>query len=898
MKIWKFTLLVSVCAMTLCFSSAQGQSCSFLQNPVFPNRSIELKESKTTFEQLPISAQNSIQEALVKHNPDFAFKPTKDGYTAGIAQISEKGMKLQSGTNAVSLSLQSFGYPSAMQSVPQTELRAEANRLERRLGTMEEWYVHSRRGVQQGFTLSERPLGQQAGEALHVVLAMDLPKASWKSVISPDNRSVSWQDERGKAQMSYTGLVAFDATGKTFPAWMEMSGNELRLLVNEEAAQYPLTIDPYVQQAYLKASNTEANDQFGTLVSISGDTIVVGTPSEGSNATGINGDQTNNLERGSGAVYVFVRSGGVWSQEAYLKASNTETGDQFGEAVSISGDTIVVGAPSEDSNATGVGGTQSDNSALNAGAAYVFVRSGGVWTQEAYLKASNTQAGDHFGSAVAISGDTIVVTATSEDSNATGVGGTQSDNSATDSGAAYVFIRSGGVWSQEAYLKASNTETNDYFGYSVSISGDTIVMQAPHEDSSATGINGNESDNSVSNAGAAYVFVRSGGVWSQEAYLKASNTEADDQFGTSVSISGDTIVAAAPYEDSSATGVGGTQSDNSALNAGAAYVFVRSGGVWTQEAYLKASNTQAGDFFGSAAAISGDMIVVGAPSEDSNATGVGGSQSDNSADFAGAAYAFVRSGGVWSQQAYLKASNTEDDSFSWTVAISGDTIVVGTPYESSNATGIDGNQLNNSMSSAGAAYVFWDDPSALPISLVSTSASLSGQDATLKWQTASESNNERFVIEEQIGNTWKQVGEVKGAGTTTLAQNYSFTIPNLAYGSHSFRIAQHDYDGTRTYSDPISLQVELSSKFALSDAYPNPFNPSTNFTLAISHDQRVQIEVFDLLGRKVQTLHHGQLAGQKTHTFTFNGNGLASGNYFVRIVGETFVSTKMLTMAK
>jgi surface protein len=190
------------------------------------------------------------------------------------------------------------------------------------------------------------------------------------------------------------------------------------------------------------------------------------------------------------------------------------------------------------------------------------------------------------------------------------------------------------------------------------------------------------------------------------------------------------------------------------------------------------------------------------------------------------------------------------------------------------------------------------DCTALPISLVSTSATLSGQDATLKWQTASESNNERFVIEEQIGNTWKQVGEVKGAGTTTLAQNYSFTIPNLAYGSHTFRLAQHDYDGTRTYSDPISLQVELSSKFALSDAYPNPFNPSTNFTLAISHDQRVQIEVFDLLGRKVQTLHHGQLAGQKTHTFTFNGNGLASGNYFVRIVGETFVSTKMLTMAK
>src|SRR6185503_10971485 len=174
---------------------------------------------------------------------------------------------------------------------------------------------------------------------------------------------------------------------------------------------------------------------------------------------------------------------------------------------------------------------------------------------------------------------------------ATGVNGNQADNSAADSGAAYVFVRNGTSWSQQAYLKASNTDTGDFFGGAVALSGDTAVVAAFQEDSNATGVDGNPSDNSASSAGAAYVFVRGGMTWSQQAYLKASNTGAGDQFGAAtffaspsgVAVSGDTAVVGAPGEDSNATGVNGNQANNSTPSSGAAYVFVRDGTNWSQQ---------------------------------------------------------------------------------------------------------------------------------------------------------------------------------------------------------------------------------------------------------------------------------------------------------------------------
>jgi hypothetical protein len=444
-----------------------------------------------------------------------------------------------------------------------------------------------------------------------------------------------------------------------------------------------------LQQAYLKASNTEAGDDFGH-VAISGDTLVIGASNEDSNATGINGDQGDNSADGAGAVYVYTRDNGTWSQQAYLKASNTEAGDSFGSSVAISGDTIVVGAPRERSNATGINGDQSDNSADWAGAVYVFTRSGTTWSQQAYLKASNTDAEDYF-SSVAISGDTLVVGASGEDSSARGINGDQGNESADGAGAVYVFNRDGTTWSQQAYLKASNAEAGDGFG-NVAISGDTLVVSAPGEESNATGINGDQADNSAPNSGAAYVFTRSGTTWSQQAYLKASETSSSDAFGGTVAISGDSVVVGSHFKT--------TQS-------GAAFVFNRSGTVWSQQANLTASNPDAYDQFGSSVAISGDTVLVGARFEDSSATGTNGDQSDNSEELSGAAYVFARDGTTWSQQAYLKASNAGfDDEFGGSVAISGETLVIGARQESSNATGVNGDQGDNSAERSGAAYVF------------------------------------------------------------------------------------------------------------------------------------------------------------------------------------------------
>ncbi len=589
--------------------------------------------------------------------------------------------------------------------------------------SLTEWYINDLRGLEHGYTVHQPPALERscaAGDGLRFTLAV---RGGLAARVSGDGRDVTFVDAHGASVVNYRGLTAFDADGVVLPATFEFrlgastgagtrATDVLLLKVDDRMARYPLTIDPVAQQAYLKASNTGADDQFGTDVAVSGDTVVVGASREDSNATGVNGNQANNSLTNAGAAYVFVRSGMSWTQQAYLKASNSDSNDEFGRAVAVSGDTLVIGAYGEDSNATGINGNQADNSLVNPGAAYVFVRNGTTWSQQAYLKASNTGEFDFFALSVAVSGDTVVVGAENEDSNATGVNGNQANNSASGAGAAYVFVRSGTTWTQQAYVKASNTNAGDIFGSSVSVSGGTLVVGANLEDSNAVGVNGNQSDNSTNGAGAAYVFVRSGSTWSQQAYIKASNTGAADQFGRAVAMSGDTVVVGAFSEASNATGVNGNQANESASGAGAAYVFVRNGASWSQQAYLKASNTDVSDSFGWSVAVSGDTVVVGANGESSNATGVGGDQANNGASDAGAAYVFVRSGATWMQQAYLKASNTgASDSFGTSVAVSGGTVVVGANGEDSNATGVNGVQANNSVSASGAAYLYFIPPS-------------------------------------------------------------------------------------------------------------------------------------------------------------------------------------------
>lgn len=418
------------------------------------------------------------------------------------------------------------------------------------------------------------------------------------------------------------------------------------------------------QQAYIKAPNPDAGDEFGrrAVLSQDGDTLVIAAHKEDSAATTIDGNGSDDSAADAGAVYVYARSGAVWTLQAYLKAANGEAGDNFGYdlAVSADGNTVAVGAIGEDSNATApinddpgnVAGA--DNSNAGSGAVYVFTRSAGVWTQKAYVKAANNGAGDSFGYAVALSDDggTLAAGAVWEDSAAGGIDAV-ADEAASDAGAVYVYSLDGAAdWAAEAYIKAAVTDAGDGFGHAVALSGtgDTLAVGANGEDSNAITVDGDATNDAALNAGATYVFARNVGVWTQQAYVKAPNSQAGDSFGDTLDLSnaGDTLAVGAANnvgpggEDSAATGIDGSQADNSAADSGAVYVFARAAALWSPSRYVKASNTDAADAFGAALSLADDgrLLAVGAHGESSAAAGVSGDQTDDSAGVSGAAYLY------------------------------------------------------------------------------------------------------------------------------------------------------------------------------------------------------------------------------------------------------------------
>lgn len=380
---------------------------------------------------------------------------------------------------------------------------------------------------------------------------------------------------------------------------------------------------------------------FGYQVAIDGDTIVVGAHKETSTTTSIiNGSNLSATDTAcvdNGAVYVFVRSGSTWTHQAYLKALNNSNSDLFGESVAIEGNTIVVGARQEDSNTSGVINS-SNLSATNDlgadnGAVYVYTRSGGSWSFQAYLKAPNTSNNDYFGKTVAISGNTIVVGAYQEQSSTNNII-PGSDFSVTDdalqSGAAYVFTRSGTTWSHQAYLKAPNPSMNDRFALSVDIDGDTIVVGAKDEASStSTIINGNNlsgTDDAGASNGAAYVYYSNGSTWVHQAYLKAPNNSSNDEFARQVAISNDTTLVGSLGERSNTssiiTGSDLSSTDDAGINNGAACAFMRKNNSWEHVAHLKAPNVNSNVQFGHTVALDLRSAVVGASYQDSSTTSI------------------------------------------------------------------------------------------------------------------------------------------------------------------------------------------------------------------------------------------------------------------------------------
>ena len=344
------------------------------------------------------------------------------------------------------------------------------------------------------------------------------------------------------------------------------------------------------QVAKLTPSDPTAGDQFGTSVSISGDTAIV---------SALNDDDKG---PNSGSAYVFVKPGGGWTdstQTAKLTASDGAGGDNFGLSVSISGDTVIVGARLDDDACL-----PTINTGCNSGSAYVFVKPGGGWTgslnEDAKLTASDGAVGDNFGASVSISVDTAIVGAFVDDNL---------------KGSAYVFVKPGGGWTgslnEDAKLTASDAAFGDRFGSTVSISGDTAIVGA-HNDGA--------------DSGSAYVFVKPGGGWTgplnEDAKLTASDAAGIDLFGVSVSISVDTAIVGAFFDDDACL-----PTINTSCNSGSAYVFVKPGGGWTgplnEDAKLTASDAAADDNFGISVSISGGTAIVGAFFDDDTAADSG-----------------------------------------------------------------------------------------------------------------------------------------------------------------------------------------------------------------------------------------------------------------------------------
>jgi hypothetical protein len=451
-----------------------------------------------------------------------------------------------------------------------------------------EWYLSGPPGLEQGFDLAARPEGEGA-----LVLELELAGEGLAPRLAAGGTRVELTDGRGEVRLHYRDLYAQDADGVELGARMELEGRTLRLVVDDTAARYPIQVDPLVMnlQATLAPADAATGDRFGYRVSLDGDRLAVGAPYDDDRGTD------------SGSVYVFVRSGTTWSQQAKLTAADGAANDHFGFSVSLSGDSLVVGAPRD------------DTPYVDAGSVYAFRWDGAAWSQEAKLIAEVNPIGDWFGYSVSLIGNRVAI-------GAPGEGGMGSD-----AGAVYVFGRSsGGAWSQQALLYGSNVRAGDQFGSAVAltsylVSDNTLLVGAPYDDFQAT------------DSGAVYVFTRSSITgWSQRAILKASDRQAGDRFGTAL----DVYIHNAPPDVFARAVIGAPGDDDRGADSGSVYVF-HAGDPWTQQAKLTTAAQSTGAGLGSAVSIAPNAIAAGGPFASTPGAN------------AGSAYLFMSTAGGWDQ---------------------------------------------------------------------------------------------------------------------------------------------------------------------------------------------------------------------------------------------------------
>ena len=424
------------------------------------------------------------------------------------------------------------------------------------------------------------------------------------------------------------------------------------------------------------ASDRERVDNFGQSVAIDGNYAIVGVPEEEDD---VNGQDTKE-DAGSAYLFELDSTTGNWSQVQKIVASDRDEDDEFGYSVSIGGDYAIVGAPFESEDASGL------DTKSNAGSAYIFERNAsGTWSEVQKIVASDRYDRDRFGYSVSISGNYAIVGAEWEDHDTTG------GNSKNSAGSAYLFERNAttGNWSEVQKIVASDRDGSDYFGHSVSISGNYAIVGAFGEEEDASG------QNTQISAGSAYIFERNAsGTWNEVQKIVAPDRASYDEFGYSVAISGSYAIVGAYQEDEDASGI------NTKDKAGSAYIFeLGAGGKVSVVWKIAASDRDDGDWFGNSVDISGNYAIVGAIREDEDANG------NNSKTFAGSAYIFERlPNGAWSQVQKIVAPDRDRDyydSFGASVAIdSSGYAIVGATDEGEDPNG------QNSLFKAGSAYIF------------------------------------------------------------------------------------------------------------------------------------------------------------------------------------------------
>ena len=573
------------------------------------------------------------------HAQGMSFTFTSEGL--------EVRLKKQKGARTWGLRLKRYGYGTNLHDASAVEdFVVQDNRIEYHRRELIEWYINDHRGLEQGFTLQQKPAGSKDAAPLELHLAS---VSNFVPELTNDGKAITWKNEHGETALRYSGLVAYDADGKGLEASMKVDQGEIRLTIEDKEAVYPITIDPFIQSAKLTAFTGVAGDEFGHSVSVSGDTAIVGAPQAFYTVGGR-----------KGSAYIFYRNqGGTnnWGEVKRLSINGGVDGDQFGVSVSISGDTAIVGA---DLKFYAVGGRK--------GTAYIFYRNrGGTdnWGMVQNLFANDGAPNDHFGHSVSIRGNWAIVGAPGDDDNG------------ANSGSAYIFYRDDGGadnWGSGGpftHLLPIDGTAGDQFGDDVSISGNWAIVGAYGDD-----------DNGAS-SGSAYIFRRildiggGPGYWLGVKKLTANDGADFDMFGVSVSISGDTAIVGAPGDD-----------DNNS-SSGSAYIFFRNqGGTnnWGKVEKLLASDGTFEELFGVSVSISGDTAIVGAYGDDDN----GGAS--------GSAYIFSRNqGGTdnWGEvEKLLAGDGAASDYFGYSVSINGDTAIVG-------AYGDDDNG-----SESGSAYVY------------------------------------------------------------------------------------------------------------------------------------------------------------------------------------------------